>query len=310
MEERIIDDEFGKGVRLKKTKDGYVLADDAEETAETAEDGEEVSFEFPTFEVEAGEEDLIGLSPEEVEKYRKQRAEEAALKRAQYEEICRQGEKLLEEKSYKAAELEFDKALSLDDEPTEASVGYWRAKTADFTQPDVLMSEYEDLGVENLEYDLGYKAVEVIKAEYKSVFEKRYAELLEEEKPLKEEVESKQAKRREYLKERFKKASIIFGVSVIPLLVCAILTVVFGLKIPTTPDARYVAPTIALGIGTIAFFIVFVVCFNRFFNALRIYTKNERLDSTEAGARLVQIGLYKELYEYFLTNMEEEEVNE
>jgi hypothetical protein len=50
MEERIIDDEFGRGIRLKKTKDGYVDATDelAPETEEErAED--EVEFSFPVF---------------------------------------------------------------------------------------------------------------------------------------------------------------------------------------------------------------------------------------------------------------------
>lgn len=74
MEERIIDDEYSRGIRLKKTKDGYVdvtdeLSEGAKETPpETEEDSvlegeltesledpeaepeEEVSFEFPELE--------------------------------------------------------------------------------------------------------------------------------------------------------------------------------------------------------------------------------------------------------------------
>ena len=47
MEERIIDDEYGRGVRLKKTKDGYV--DVTDELADNPDMGEEeeISFEFP-----------------------------------------------------------------------------------------------------------------------------------------------------------------------------------------------------------------------------------------------------------------------
>ena len=41
MEERIIDDEYGRGIRLKKTEDGYV--DVTDELAE-GEEGEEVAL--------------------------------------------------------------------------------------------------------------------------------------------------------------------------------------------------------------------------------------------------------------------------
>ena len=50
MEERIIDDEYGRGIRLRKTADGYMdvtdeLAEKGEETEEANYD--EISFEFP-----------------------------------------------------------------------------------------------------------------------------------------------------------------------------------------------------------------------------------------------------------------------
>ena len=83
MEERMIDDEYGRGVKLRKTKDGYVdVTDEAvDENDESVMDAEEINFEFPTFEAGEGEEDWIGLSPEEVEKRRKEREEEEAKRR-------------------------------------------------------------------------------------------------------------------------------------------------------------------------------------------------------------------------------------
>ena len=53
MEERIIDDEYGRGIRLKKTKDGFVDVTD-ELAAEQGEEeqADEVSFEFPMMEGE------------------------------------------------------------------------------------------------------------------------------------------------------------------------------------------------------------------------------------------------------------------
>ena len=117
MEERIIDDEYGRGVRLKKTKDGFVDVTDelAEGENPEMEDGEEITFAFPTldgYNEEQDNEDLVDLSPEEAERFLREKAEELERRRAAYESTCAQGEKLLESGSYHAAELEYEKALS------------------------------------------------------------------------------------------------------------------------------------------------------------------------------------------------------
>lgn len=309
MEERIIDDEYGRGIRLKKTKDGYVDVTDelAEETPETeeAEYEEEVAFEFPMMDTDEDDEDLVGLSPEEAMALRQQKLEAVARRKEEYERTCKEGEDLLASGSFHAAELKYEKALSLDEEATEASVGYWRAKTSDFAEPDVLIKEYVEAGIESLEYDLGYAAADSIKRKYHSVFEKRRAELEAEEKPLEESVEAKQEKRRGYLKDRVKNAGLVFGVSAVPMLVSLILTIVFGLKNFSTPDSRYIIPTAICGGVFAVFLIVFLVLTNRFINACRMYRVNERLSSTEEGQRLQEIREYKELYERLLEIPEE-----
>ena len=74
MEERIIDDEYGRGIRLKKTKDGFVdVTDELAENGEYEEDGEEIAFEFPVLETDEDDEDLVGLSPEEAAALRKRK---------------------------------------------------------------------------------------------------------------------------------------------------------------------------------------------------------------------------------------------
>ena len=311
MEERIIDDEYGRGVRLRKTKDGYVdVTDDlAGEEVETAE--EEISFEFPVIDnYEQDDEDLVDLSPEEAERVRKEKAEAAARRQAEYEKTCQQGEKLLESGSYHAAEVEFEKALQLDDVATAASVGYWRAKTEDFTNPDVLASEYVDAGIESLEYDLGYEAANVIKQNYRSAFEKRIQELTEEETPLAEKVEEKQDARREILSARKLRWGVAFILCTIPTLALIIATVVVGLKNFGAPDTRYLIPTIVLGVISVGFFVAFMIVTNKYINAGRMYRKNERLSSTEDGLRLLEIRDYKDLYEALLQLNPEEETDE
>lgn len=303
MEERIIDDEYGRGVRLKKTKDGYV--DVTDELAENdMEDGEEITFEFPTlngYGEEQDDEDLVDLSPEEAERVRREKAEALERRRAAYESTCAYGQQLLESGSYHAAELEYEKALQLDDVATDASVGYWRAKTADFTNPDVLIAEYADAGIESLEYDLGYEAVDIIKQSYRTAFEKRIEELTAEEAPLKKKVEEKQSARREVLSERKLRWGVAFGGCLVLLLAAVIATAVVGLKNFGTRDSQYIVPTIVLGCVSLVVFIAFMIVTNKFINANRMFRKNERLSSTEDGVRLLEIVDYKELYEALLT---------
>lgn len=307
MEERMIDDEYGRGVRLRKTKDGYV--DVTEEPLQENEDeivtAEEIAFEFPTFEADETEEDLIGLSPEEVEKRRKEKAEKEAERRESYLAGVEKANTYLASDDYENAAEEFKKAMTYSDEPTEASVGYWTAKTEHFANPDAFAAEYIDSGVESMEFDVGYHALEEIRRQYGERIEQRLAELKEEETPLKAEVEEKQSARRAYIKERLKTSGLWFGLSVVPFLACAILLVVFGLKNFSTPDNRYIPWTIAFGVGAFVFLIVFVLCANKWFNDFRLYRKNEKLESTESGARLAEIALYKEIYEYVLTEQTE-----
>lgn len=295
MEERIIDDEYGRGVRLKKTKDGYVDVTDAE-TENTEAEGEEAVFEFPTFDTDEYDEDLVGLTPEEAEARLKQKEEEVAQRKADYERYCKEGDELLETGSFRAAELKFEKALALDEEASEASLGYWRAKTSNFTDPDVLISEYAKAGVESLEHDLGEKATENLKKEYKDVFEKRVKELSEEEAPLSQSVQEKQAARRVVLKDRVKRSTIAFLAALIPTAAMLVLTIVFGLSNFTTRENTFVLPTVLCGAGFLIFFIAFIVFANKWINNLRMRAANERLSSTSDGARLVEIREYKALY--------------
>ena len=315
MEERIIDDEYGRGIRLKKTKDGYVdvtdeLAEegfDSEELAEM-EEADEVEFEFPDFEED--DEDLVGLSPEEAARVRKEKAEAAERQREEYEAACKEGEALIASGNFEEAERKYEEALQLDGIATVASVGYWRAKTEDFANPDVLISEYVESGVDGMEYDLGYEAVQIIKREYHGRFESRIQELTAEEKPLAKEVRATQARRREYLSKRRTNATIAFILTSLPFIAGLIATLIIGMKNFSTPDNRYVVPTIILGCVSAVLFAVFGVFINRLINACRIYNTNENLLSTDEGTRLVEIRAYKELYAEMLTEEETEEESE
>ena len=314
MEERIIDDEYGRGIRLKKTKDGYVdvtdeLAPETEGELPEEEGGEELTFAFP--EMDEDDEDLVGLSPEEAAALRLKKLEAAAKRKEEYEQALAEGANLLEEGNFSEAEKTFEKALNLDEQATQASVGYWRAKTENFAKPDELVKEYLEEGIHSLEYDLGYEAVDIVKKEYRAAFEKRLGELTAEETPLADAFESRQTRRREVLRTRLVKASVAFGVALLVFLACVAATVGFALKIPTVPDSTgYIVATAVCGGASLLGFIVSVFFFNKFKNALGIYLVNERLSSTEEGARLEEIRAYKAVYEALLADVDETETEE
>lgn len=308
-EERIIDDEYGRGIKLRKTKDGYVDVTDelAEgEVTDEVEEGEEVTFEFPMMD-EEDDEDLVGLSPEEAMALKKQKIEAAERRKAEYEQAIEEGKALLEAGEYEAAEKKFEEALHLDELAVDAAVGYWRAKTQNFQNPDVFLEDYVNAGIESLEYDLGEEALAAIKKEHRADFEKRIHELEEEERPLAKEVEEKQQARREILKVRRKKSCIKFICVAVPTLALLICTVVFALKIPTVADNRFIPWTIGFGVVSFLAFILFLGVGNTFKNVCKIYNKNEKLSSTEAGQRLLEIRAYKALYEKLLIVEETEE---
>ena len=299
MEERMIDDEYGRGIRLKKTEDGYVdVTDEFAEMEREAEEeqGEEMAFEFPMLDTDEDDEDLVGLSPEEAMKLRAQKEEAAKLRREEYDAVCAQGAKLLEEGSFHAAEIEYEKALDLDVTATEASVGYWRAKTENFANPDVLVGEYADASIESLEYDLGVEAVEQIKKEFKPQLQKRYDELAEEEAPLAESVTAAQERRRTILSSRVKKRAIFFMAVLVPMLVVLSLGIAYALKIFTPEGDKFVTLTAICGGVFFLFFLTFIVATNKLINALRMKAKNERLGETDDGARLVEIRDYMTIY--------------
>ena len=308
MEERIIDDEYGRGVRLKKTKDGYVDAtDEVLETEDTeTEETDEVAFEFPVLDTDEDDEDLVGLSPEEALKLRQKKEAEAKARKEEYERVCAEGYAFLGAEDFENAEKTFESALHLDDEATQASVGYWRAKTQNFTNPDVLIGEYADASIESLEYDLGIDAVDIIKEQYQDVFKQRYQQLKAEEEPLAKEVEGKQQHRKAVLKERLKKAVITFICVCVPFIALCVATAAVGMKNFAVIDNTYVVPTVILGVLTFVAFIVFVAVSNKWINVMRLIKANATLESTEEGERLVQVRDYMEIYRHLVIEDEKE----
>lgn len=309
MEERIIDDEFGRGVRLKRTKDGFVDVTDELAGGDTDEEyaGDEVEFSFPVFDTD--DEELVGLTPEEAKAVLQRREEELQKRREENAVLCEEGNTLLQAGEYKKAEEIFQKALAIDiaEENVKASVGYWQAKTENFENTDALVDEYTETGVENMEFDLGCQAVDYIRDNYSEKFAQPRSVCKAEERKLTQAVEEKKNERKAYLKPQVKKKTIGFICALVPFIALLVLTIVYAVNNFSVKDDRYILPTIIFGALLLISLFVLVVFANKFINGLRLYFANERLSSTEDGERLIELRQRLEIYDAFTPNNENQE---
>lgn len=303
MEERIIKDEYGRGIRLKKTKDGYVdvtdeLAEEKEEIADAeAESEEEVVFEFP--QITEDDEELAALMPEQAEALKKKREEERRKKQERYETLTAEGARALSEGDFAAAEKNFSEAVGLVEDRKRAATGLWKAKTENFAYPDRLPDYYEEYESESFDeflFDVGQEAVDELKEEYGEIFRKRVEELKEEKRPTESTVLEEQNERREILSARKKKRLISFLATLIPSVLFLVCGIVFLAKTNSRPDQTFLYVSIGFFAAFALCFAVFIGAANKLINTNRMIAKNEDLSSTEEGKKLVETLRKEEFY--------------
>lgn len=320
MEERIIDDEYGRGIRLKKTKDGYVdatdeLAEDkkrqsaeaegdltdgleeeleAEEENETdregdeAEAADEVLFEFP----EEDDEELAALSAEEAAALLKKREEERKRREEKARTLCEEGEALLQsandETIYEKAAAAFDEALCVLPDCERAALGFWRAKTYGGRNLQPMLDEWAAAGYDEFEATFGAECANALKEEWKERFREEKKKRDEAIAPLKKDFEEKTEKRRAILKERTYEARKKF----IPLMsveiALLVFAAVFALNIFSRADATFVWLTAVCGAAFVLVLPFFCIAASRFFHASSLAHANEVKSSTKEGRALEQ----------------------
>ena len=333
MEERIIDDEYARGIRLKKTKDGYVdvtdeLAEEERKAAkdEATEDSGELC-ETPEEDAEAAGETEEALIVEGLEKTLESLSEEEGTEEVTFEfpELEEDDEDLVnltpeeaialrKKKEAEEAQRKADyKRLCEEGEELLVS-GSFKAAELKFEKALNLAEDASEAAVGYwrsktsdfsdpdalMEDYLGEDATLRIKERYKDVFVRRLAKLREEEAPLEEEVTKKQENRRAILKKRISSTKKKFIGTLLPTVIFLILAIVFVTMITTRKDGLFVYLTTGAGILFAGFFVAFGVFTNKFVNALRMNRANEDLSSTEDGEKLLKIRAYKELYEHFV----------
>ena len=103
-----------------------------------------------------------------------------------------------------------------------------------------------------------------------------------------EENEKGKAERRETFARDKSQALIIFLCVAVPLLVCAVLTIVFATMMFADENGAYLIATIVLGAVTLISLIVTLICGHKLWNAARKVKLNERDNTTRIGREYLE----------------------
>ena len=278
MEERIIDKDDPRKIRIKHTAEGDDVVDPLALGAEEEDlSDEEADYivELPEDAEEGYDEDLVGLTPSQL----KARLEEK--KRA---ERCGQ---LLAEAQTKLENSDFDNALyaislieEIDKECGRAYFLKFKALSSAFTD----FSRSDDL-----------KAAADCVNKFCTLEER--AELLslcaplkikledDEEKAAALHVENEQKKRerREVFAAQSKRALLWFSVTAFPFALFLVLAAAFGSVLFAYRDGRNVILTIVFAAAAVVFFVATLITGHRLWEARRKLALNEKNSSTKLG---------------------------
>ena len=277
MEERILDDDESRGIKIKRTANGGTDAVDAlAEGEEGAE--EEIYLDLPE---EEYDEDLVGLTPTQLkeELERRERAKRAA--REESERLKTSADEKLAEEKFADAELLYAQALVCDGENEAAAKGLWTARTKNFTDAEAVFAEH---AAEELAENGAARAfvVEKIGETLKTLrdsYAKEEAEIAPGFEEKQEERRVAFAANRTYYLVRFS-VFLLFAV-----LFCIGVAVSASFVLRTKSDVPVILIGVFAGL-TLAAVIVAIVYARKLFVASRLYAANEKLSSTETGARI------------------------
>ena len=277
MEERIVDKDDERLIRIKRTKDG-VDAEDALAQEGEEEQSEEVVFEIPD---EEFDEDLVGLTPSQLQREleRRRKAEEA--EKTEYVKLLSAAEALAAEEKYAEAEPLYAQAACYPFADERAVTGLWTARTKNFTDfAPFYVAEYAEALSEADE-----KSKAFVREKAASLREER-VRLADEERALAPSVLEKQEERRQAFAENRKYYLVRALALVGAMLLCIIACAVSANYIVRTQSIAPVVCTAVFGGVAFILFVAALVYLRKSSLAQRLCRMNEALSSTEDGAKL------------------------
>lgn len=277
MEERMLDEDENRGIRIKRTADGET---DAMEGLE-GDVGDEVAFEFP----EEYDETLAGMTQEQVEAElrRREKAREEAL--AACNRLIEEGNALLAEEKFEEAEEKFAQATAYDIDSQPAAEGLFTAATKNFTDSEHLYSDERAEDLERLEW--GRKFVAAKYGDQLREEQKRYRKEAEALRPA---VDENHAKLREAFAANKRYYLIWTCVALFLVAAFAVATAIAADSIFRTKSSMLpVIITALFGVMTFAAVTMFAVFCARLLRANRLCRMNEEPDATSEGTRLLEL---------------------
>ena len=282
MEERLIDKDDERLIRIKKKAEGTDAEDALTEEGEESE--EEVLLTLPEFD-EDYDEDLVGLTAAELnrELERRKKAEEEA--RAECEKLISSAKEELEGGNFETAAALYGQAACYPFADETVFSGLWTARTKNFTDTSPFYNS--DYAEEFSGYTDASK--EWVRERAGETLKREREALQKEEAELAPGVLEKQQKRSEAFLQNRKYYAVRLLAFLALLGAFIIATIVSASFIVRTLSSLPIIMTGVFGGLALLSFILALVFLLKFSGANKLCRMNGKLSSTEDGAHLVEL---------------------
>lgn len=231
------------------------------------------------------DENLIGLSPSELEEKLRLRAKKEQAERKERDRLLNEARSLLKEGDRQKAESFYRQALVFDPSCEEAFWGVWGCRTQNFSD---LSPFYTLEGAEEIESaaePLRRRLVERVKAELLEEKER----LEREEAPLLKKFRAEQNTRETAFRSNRNYYLLRFSVLLGGFLLFALCSGISAYFIVRTKSILPIVLSAVFGGIALFFAILFAIFSRKLVVAERLLKENERLSSTDEGQRIQEI---------------------
>lgn len=278
MEERIIDKDELRKIKIKKNAVGGI--EDA--TEEDVGGEEEVTIEIPD---EEYDEDLVGLSPSQLQRELERREKAAQEARIESKKLIETGKKLLAQGEYREAEPFYAQAALYDPQSVEAKEGLWVCRTDNFKDLDCLYLLKNAREIAESDEKTRTFILEKVGERLKTLRESYLAQV--------DSLKSRVLGAKRARQEAFNDNRNYYLVRLLSFL-AAFLVIAVAAGVSSFYIVRVNNATPIILVGVFGGFALLALCFFVFYLrklivANRLCRENEKLSSTEEGARLEEL---------------------
>lgn len=284
MERRVLEEDELRTIKVKRNAEEGI-DDVLDPLAEEGIEDEELIIEIPEPESDEYDEDLVGLTPEQLkaELARREQAEREAMQKR--DELIKEGQTRLSEEDFEGAIAFFEQAVLYDSESEEATRGLWLARTRNFTDDTPFYEEETALEVSQA----NDRTKAFLREQVGERLSVKRAELEAQAAPLREKVTEGQNARRGAFQENRKYYLLRFSIFTALAVAFAVGCAVSASYLVRTTGSAPLVCLICFAALTFVSLIVALLFSRKLVVAVRLCRANERLSSTEEGAKLEEL---------------------